>query len=90
MRKYIQNSSNRVALFRDKLFINWEQYIPPSDTAIKSQPGTSEFHSRRGERLTEGDRRYVQGARPKQQSQQQGVKTFSKPYSYLRYALNYG
>ena len=68
----MQNSSNRVALARDKLFINEEneeKYIPPSDTAIKSQPGASEFHSRCGERLNEGSRRYEQGVRPKQQSQ---------------------
>ena len=77
MRKALQDSRNRVALVRDKLFINGEQYIPPSQNCVNPRTMDGEEQSRRGVRLNDGGRRYVQGVRAKQQAQQYGAKTFN-------------
>ena len=81
MRRYAQNPQNHVVMVRDKLFINSEQYIPPTesnetaDGQLQNRP--SEVNSRGGERLNAGGRRFAQGIRARQQAQYNGVRTFN-------------
>ena len=81
MRRYAQNPQNHVVMVRDKLFINSEQYIPPTesnetaDGQFQNRP--SEVNSRGGERLNAGGRRFAQGIRARQQAQYNGVRTFN-------------
>ena len=67
MRKYQENPNNRVALVRDRLYINGEQYIPPAAT------NTGENQTRKpkksSEQTTEESRRYIRGARYSQRAE---------------------
>lgn len=65
MRQYQQNPQNRVALVRDKLYINGEQYMPPRENERNNELG-NEQPPQRNESLNRSDRRFVRGVRPNQ------------------------
>ncbi|MEW8545900.1 MAG: hypothetical protein AB2693_20450, partial [Candidatus Thiodiazotropha sp.] len=67
MRKYQENPNNRVALVRDRLYINGEQYIPPA--VINTDEKQAWQPKQSGERLTEDSRRYIRGTRYSQRAE---------------------
>ena len=74
MRRYMQNSNNRVALVRDKLYINGEEYVPPPEMSNDYET-TRQRASSIEERSTANDRQYTRGVRP---TQRYAVETFNK------------
>ncbi|MEW8548218.1 MAG: hypothetical protein AB2693_32340, partial [Candidatus Thiodiazotropha sp.] len=65
MRRYMQNSNNRVALVRDRLYINGEEYIPPSEMSNSYEP-TGQRAPPTGERTSKNDRQHFRSVRPTQ------------------------
>lgn len=61
MRNYQQNPNNRVALVRDKLYINGKLYIPTSDSTISNSVPNSQREMRPD--TSSNERRYTQSAR---------------------------